>query len=188
MNGRRKPSSLPMISRASMPAVRKPRRRSCRGTGWVVPLSGARLHDRVLVVAGGRLASGRGRYHRGQADRTVWAAEHRAVHCGRPGQGVGRSLKGFSLFGALSACRDCLLGFGGHGLPRVSHSILPVSRSSGRRSMPTPPRPARRCRRRSCVSTASCGRGKSACRCWRCSGPWNLTAPAIPRRCSASLA
>lgn len=75
-----------------------------------------RLHDRVLVVAGEG-------WHPGVVGIIAARLTERY---GRPSivlsiadglaKGSGRSLKGFSLFGALSACRDCLLGFGGHEL------------------------------------------------------------------------
>ncbi len=75
-----------------------------------------RLHDRILVVAGegwhpgvvGIIAA-RLTERYGRPSMVLSVADGLA-------KGSGRSLKGFSLFAALSACRDCLLGFGGHEL------------------------------------------------------------------------
>ncbi len=75
-----------------------------------------RLHDRVIVVAGegwhpgvvGIIAA-RLTERYGRPSLVLSVADGRA-------KGSGRSLPGFSLFDALSACRDCLLGFGGHEL------------------------------------------------------------------------
>ncbi|MBQ9964493.1 MAG: single-stranded-DNA-specific exonuclease RecJ [Clostridia bacterium] len=75
-----------------------------------------RLADRVLVVWGegwhhgvlGILAARlQERYGK---PCVVLSAEDGIAH------GSGRSLQGFSLFEALKACEDCLLGFGGHEL------------------------------------------------------------------------
>lgn len=74
------------------------------------------LHDRVLVVAGrdwhhgvtGILAS-RLTEKFGKPCIVISAGEEKA-------KGSGRSIKGFSLFDAVSACSHCLLTFGGHEL------------------------------------------------------------------------
>lgn len=75
-----------------------------------------RLADRVLVVAGEG-------WHHGVVGIIAARLTERF---GRPSivlsldgetaKGSGRSIKGFSLFEAISACKDCLLAFGGHDL------------------------------------------------------------------------
>ncbi len=70
----------------------------------VLVLSGDGLHEGVLGLAASRISR--------KFNRPTFVISYN----GDVGKGSGRSVEGFSLYEALCACKDDLLGFGGHGM------------------------------------------------------------------------